>query len=135
MKFKLLPEQELVVGGFKPGNPLESVVVGYFDGGRLLCAGKVRQGLNARNRRELHRFLEPLMADVCAFANLPNSKKSHWGEGITPAQMKDHRWVMPRVVVQVRFVEWTRSGNLRHGEFKGVRTDKRPEEVVREAAV
>ncbi|HVU34118.1 MAG TPA: non-homologous end-joining DNA ligase, partial [Opitutaceae bacterium] len=132
VKFKLSPEQEFVVGGFKPGNPLESLVVGYYEGNKLICAGKVRQGLNPRNRRELHNLLEPLLSDICPFANLPNSKKSHWGEGITAAQMKEHVWVMPRVVVQASFAEWTRGGNLRHGEFKGLRTDKAPREVVRD---
>jgi bifunctional non-homologous end joining protein LigD len=134
VKFKLSPEQEFVVGGFKPGNPLESLVVGYYDGEKLLCAGKVRQGLNPRNRRELYELLEPLMSDVCPFSNLPNSKKSHWGEGITAAQMHEHHWVMPKIVVQVSFVEWTRAGNLRHGEFKGLRGDKSAREVQREIA-
>lgn len=132
VKYKLNPEQEFVIGGYKRGSPLESLVVGYYDGDRLMCAGKVRQGLNPRNRRELHGLLAPLSSDVCPFANLPNSKKSHWGEGITAAQMDEHQWVMPTVVAQVSFVEWTRGGSLRHGEFKGLRQDKRPEEVVRE---
>jgi bifunctional non-homologous end joining protein LigD len=135
VKFKMSPEQEFVVGGFKPGNPLESLVVGYYEGDALVCAGKVRQGLNPKNRRELYALLKPLMADVCPFVNLPNSKKNHWGEGITAAQMKDHRWVVPRIVVQVSFVEWTRGGNLRHGEFKGTRTDKTAREVVRDVPI
>lgn len=132
VKFKRALEQEFVIGGFQRANPLESLVVGYYDGDQRLCAGKVRQGLNPRNRRELYNLLEPLMSDVCPFANLPNSKKSHWGEGITAAQMKEHQWVMPKTVAQVSFVEWTRGGSLRHGEFLGLRTDKSASEVVRE---
>ncbi|HUR59987.1 MAG TPA: non-homologous end-joining DNA ligase, partial [Opitutaceae bacterium] len=132
VKYKLSPEQEFVVGGYKRGSPLESLVVGYFEAGKLLCAGKVRQGLNPRNRRELHAAFQPLIADVCPFANLPNSKKSHWGEGITAEQMKEIQWIMPRVVAQVSFTEWTSGGNLRHGTFKGIRTDKAASHVVRE---
>lgn len=41
------------------------------------------------------------------------------------------RWVRPRVVVEVSFVEWTRDGN--HPEFVGVRADKKPRDVKREA--
>jgi bifunctional non-homologous end joining protein LigD len=135
MKYKLNPEQEFVIGGYKRGNPLESLVVGYYDGDQFLCAGKVRQGLNPRNRRELFALLNPLSSDVCPFSNLPNSKKSHWGEGITADQMKEHQWVVPEIVAQISFVEWTRGGSLRHGEFKGLRTDKAPSDVVREQPV
>ena len=74
-----------------------------------------------------------LLTDVCPFANLPNSKKSHWGEGITAEQMKEIQWVMPKVVVQVKFHEWTSGGNLRHGAFQGIRKDKAPADVVRES--
>jgi bifunctional non-homologous end joining protein LigD len=134
VKFKLSPEQEFVIGGFKRGAPLESLVVGYYESGKLMCAGKVRQGLNPRNRRELHAGLMQIASDVCPFANLPNSKKSHWGEGITAEQMKEIQWVMPRVVAQISFTEWTSGGNLRHATFKGIRADKRPKDVVRELA-
>jgi bifunctional non-homologous end joining protein LigD len=133
LKYKLSPAQEFVVGGYKRGTPLESLVVGYYGEGKLLCAGKVRQGLNPRNRKELHALFKPMLVDVCPFDNLPNSKKSRWGEGITAEQMKEIQWVRPQVVVQVRFAEWTSGGNLRHGEFQGIRHDKVPADVVRDS--
>ena len=64
--------------------------------------------------------------------NLPNSGTSHWGEGITAEDMAKLRWVKPRVVVEVSFVEWTRDGLLRHAQFMGLREDKAPREVRRE---
>lgn len=134
VKLKLSPEQEFVIGGYKRGSPLESLVVGYYEGARLLCAGKVRQGLNPRNRRELAERLRPFKTNGCPFANLPNSKKSHWGEGITADQMKEIQWVRPELIAQVSFTEWTSGGNLRHGTFKGLRDDKAPSDVVREIA-
>ena len=112
---------------------MESLVVGYYADGELQCAGKVRQGLNPRNRRELHAALMQIASDDCPFANLPNSKKSHWGEGITAEQMKEIQWVIPGVVAQVSFTEWTSGGNLRHATFKGIRPDKKPQDVVRES--
>jgi bifunctional non-homologous end joining protein LigD len=42
------------------------------------------------------------------------------------------RWLKPRIVAEVAFVEWTRNGLLRHPEFIAVRTDKPPREVTRE---
>ena len=36
--------QELVIGGYVPGNPIDSIIVGYYQDGTLLYAGKVRNG-------------------------------------------------------------------------------------------
>jgi bifunctional non-homologous end joining protein LigD len=66
------------------------------------------------------------------FANLPSSKTGHWGERITAEDMAVLRWLKPRIVAEVAFVEWTRDGLLRHPEFVGVRTDKRARAVKRE---
>jgi ATP-dependent DNA ligase len=41
-------------------------------------------------------------------------------------------WVRPTSVAQVAFSEWTRDGKLRHPRYLGLRTDKSPDEVVRE---
>lgn len=132
VKFKLSPRQEFVIGGYKRGQPLESLVVGYYEAGKLLSAGHVRQGLNPKSRRELHRALQLLAADVCPFANLPSAGKGRWGEGFTSEKMKEIQWVMPKLVAQVSFAEWTRDGNLRHGTFLGLRTDKNATQVGRE---
>jgi bifunctional non-homologous end joining protein LigD len=64
---------------------------------------------------------------------LPISKSSRWGEGLTAEDIAKCVWVKPKVVVQVSFVEWTASGNLRHAKFAGLRDDKRPAQVRREA--
>lgn len=68
----------------------------------------------------------------CPFVNLPSSKAGHWGEGVTAEDMTKLRWVRPKVVIDVSFVEWTGDGVLRHSEFVGIRDDKRPSEVHRE---
>jgi bifunctional non-homologous end joining protein LigD len=47
--------------------------------------------------------------------------------------MTSLRWVTPRLVIEVSFVEWTRDGLLRHSEFVGIREDKKPHEVRRES--
>ena len=45
------------------------------------------------------------------------------------------RWVKPKLVCQVAFVEWTDAGHLRHCTFIGMRDDKEPAEVVRETSL
>jgi bifunctional non-homologous end joining protein LigD len=135
LKVRFSKRQEFVVGGYKPAaGGFDSLLVGYFERGRLLHAAKVRAGLTPRLRADIYRRLRPLETSGCPFANLPNSKgkTSHWGEGITEADMLALRWVRPELVVDVSFVEWTRDGNLRHAAFVGVREDKRAATVRRE---
>jgi bifunctional non-homologous end joining protein LigD len=131
IKVRFSKRQEFVVGGYKPGAAgFDSVLVGYFDGGRLLYAGKVRAGFAARTRRELHGRITEAPIEACPFVNLPNSTgKSHWGEGITAEEMQQLRWVKPRIVIEVAFTEWTAGGNLRHAAFVGFKDDKPPTAV------
>jgi bifunctional non-homologous end joining protein LigD len=46
--------------------------------------------------------------------------------------MRDATWVVPRLVAEVAFTEWTADGKLRHPSFLGLRPDKAPGECVRE---
>jgi bifunctional non-homologous end joining protein LigD len=46
--------------------------------------------------------------------------------------MAEMQWVTPKLVAQIRFVEWTEDGHLRHSAFLGLRTDKQVTEVRRE---
>jgi bifunctional non-homologous end joining protein LigD len=48
--------------------------------------------------------------------------------------MREMRWVKPRLAAQIRFVEWTADGHLRHAVFLGLRTDKDPTNVRRESS-
>jgi bifunctional non-homologous end joining protein LigD len=112
---------------------LDSLLVGYYEGRALKCAGKVRAGFTPHTRAEVFAALAPLAAASCPFANLPSTKTSHWGEGVTAEEMTKLRWVKPSLVVEVTFTEWTRDGNLRHAAFVGVRRDKPARSVRREA--
>ncbi len=41
-------------------------------------------------------------------------------------------WVKPTIIVEVEFTEWTKDGILRHPSFKGIRSDKKPADIIRE---
>ena len=134
VKVKFNQRQEFIVGGFKPkGADLESILVGYFEGRKLLYASKVRAGLTPHTRAEILRRIGSDLRQTCPFANLPNDRSGHWGEGINAEDMTSLRWVKPKLVIEVSFVEWTRDGLLRHSEFVGIREDKKPYEVRRES--
>jgi ATP-dependent DNA ligase len=136
VKVKFSPRQEFVVGGFKPNDAdFDSLLVGYYDAGKLRFAGKVRAGFTPHLRRTVFERIGPLRTRRCPFTNLPSGKTSHWGEGITGDEMGTLQWVKPTQVVEVSFIEWTRDGNLRHAAFVGVRTDKSARDVRRELIV
>ena len=133
VKLKLDKQQEFVIGGYRPGpHGIDALLVGVFEGRELRFAGKVRAGFTPRLRRDVFDVLEPLQIARCPFVDLPNAKPSRWGGGVTAEQMGEMRWVEPRVVAQIRFVEWTADSHLRHAAFLGLRTDKAPRRVRRE---
>ena len=133
VKVKFNRRQEFVIAGFKPMvGGFESLLVGYYEAGKLMFAGKVRAGLTPHVRAELFPRLKAIAQTTCSFANLPSGRTGHWGEGITAEDMTVLRWVKPALVAEVSFVEWTRDGLLRHPEFVAVRSDKSPAGVSRE---
>lgn len=133
LKLKLDKQQEFVVGGYRPGpHGVDALLVGFFAGRQLHFAGKVRAGFTPHVRRDVFAALAPLHAPQCPFVDLPNSRTSHWGGGVTAEQMREMRWLKPRLVAQIRFVEWTADAHLRHAAFLGLRKDKPAAEVRRE---
>jgi bifunctional non-homologous end joining protein LigD len=135
LKMKLECQQEFVIGGYRPGsNGIDALLVGYHDDSGLRFAGKVRAGFVPHLRREVFKALKPYHADHCPFVDLPSPKSSRWGGGVTADEMRDLQWVRPELVAQVRFVEWTAEGRLRHAAFLGLRSDKSAREVHRETS-
>ena len=57
LKLKVRPEQELVIGGWTPGEgnarDLGALAVGYYDDGKLRFAGKVGSGFTGAMRKDL----------------------------------------------------------------------------------
>ena len=124
-----------MIGGYKPdAASFQSILVGYYEAKRLLFAGKVRQGFNSYVRAKLLEAMRPYLTSKCPFANLPASRTSHFGEGITVEEMKELCWLRPKLVAQISFTEWTDYGLLRHATFEGLRDDKEARTVVRELA-
>jgi len=133
-KLKLELSQEFVIGGYRPGfNAVDALLVGYFEGKELHFAGKVKAGFVPHSRRELFRMLQPLHVAECPFINLPNSKSDRWGGGVTAEEMHEMQWAKPQLVCQIKFVEWTAEGRLRHAVYLGLRADKIAQEVRRDS--
>ena len=92
----------------------------------------MKNGFVRRIRDELFPALKALQTAQFPFKNLPEKRASRWRESLTEEKMKQCRWVTPKLVCQVAFVEWTDAGHLRHCTFVAMRDDKKPTEVIRE---
>jgi bifunctional non-homologous end joining protein LigD len=134
-KLKTAQAQELVIGGYIPGpHVFDSLLVGYYEKGKLMFLAKVRNGFVPTLRREVARHFRGLESDVCPFANLPEPKSARRGKALTKEFMSECRWLKPELVAQVAFADWTKANNLRQSSFVGLRDDKDPREVTHETA-
>jgi bifunctional non-homologous end joining protein LigD len=126
-------EQEFVIGGYKPGtHGFDSLLVGVYEEKRLMFVARVKNGFVPRLREEIFANFKKLETEKCPFVNLPEKKGMRRGEALTAEKMKEYRWLKPKLVCQVSFVEWTDAGNLRHANFVGMRDDRDAREVERE---
>ena len=137
LKVKNSNDQEFVIGGFTPPRNSRphfgAILVGYYAGGKLLYAGKVGTGFDGKLLRTLHAEFLRLRTARCPFANLPLPHRSRFGTGMTSAVMRTVTWIRPKLVAQIKFAEWTQESLLRQPVFLGLRTDKPPGDVRREA--
>ena len=125
LKMKCEASQELVVGGFTDPQGgrvgLGALLVGYYQGEDFVFAGKVGTGFDTKLLLDLRKRLDALEIATSPFTV---------AKGLP--RLRAH-WVAPDIVVQVAFIEWTVHGKLRHSRLLGVRADKDPRQVVREA--
>ncbi len=137
LKCRLARDQEFVIGGFTPPQGTRShfgaILVGYYQDGKLRYAGKVGTGFDRKKLAELHRRFQAVRQKDCPFSDLPSSRRSRFGIGMTAAAMRQVTWLKPKLVAQIKFAEWTSDGLLRQPVFLGLREDKKAREVVREA--
>ncbi len=122
LKFRCDQQQEFVICGYTPpkGSRVSfgALLLGYYDGPDLRYAGLVGTGFDTATLRDLHARMRSLEQDRPEVTGTGLPRTAHW--------------CAPRLVAQVGFTEWTADGKLRHPRFLGLRTDKRPRDVVRE---
>ena len=122
LKVKSTHSAEFVVGGYTKGKgsraPLGSLLVGYWQGGKLRYASHVGSGFDVRNLEAVQARLAPLKRASCPFAEKP--------ELHSPTV-----WVEPETVAEVKYQEWTKDGFLRAPVFLRLRDDIDPKSVGR----
>ena len=127
IKIKNVRHQELVICGWIPGtgrraHMIGSLVLGGYDGAQLRYAGNVGTGFTGAMLAGLMRLLAPLERETSPFA-IP----------APPRYTRGARWVDPRLVGEVAFTERISDGSMRHPSWRGLRADKNPRQVRRDA--
>ena len=123
LKIKTSKRQEVVIAGFtapKKTRPFFGALVlavRQRDGWRYI--GHVGTGFSHAALEELYDKLIKLKTAKSPFARKVKD------EAVTT-------WVKPFLVAEVKFTEWTSSGEMRHPVYLGLREDKRAGDVVRE---
>ena len=131
-KMRINKGQEFVIGGYTVGpKTFDALVFGYYEGGKLLYAGRSRNGFTPILREQLYRRFRELEIPGCPFVNLPEQRTGRWGLGLTAKKMRDCRWLRPELVGQFEFVDWTPDDHLRHSRFVALREDAAPRNVRR----
>jgi bifunctional non-homologous end joining protein LigD len=135
IKYRVNRGQEFVIGGYFPGpHGLDSLIVGYYDGEKLMYVARTRNGFVPASRRQVFSKLKHLVTPACPFVNLPETRRSRFGEELNSEKMTKAVWLRPEAVAQIEFLEWTEADRLRHSKFVGLREDKNPRSVVKEHA-
>jgi len=129
LKIKVIFGQEFVIGGWVPEKGVRhdrvgSLLLGYYDcpaksqAPRLRYAGSVGTGYNAALHAQLTRALKQRPSDQSPFFDR--------------VPKKDAVFVKPDLVAEIEYRRWPEDGLVQQASFKGLRTDKRAQEVVKE---
>ena len=124
IKLKCLLRQEFVLIGFVPsavpGRHFKSILVGeHDDDGTLVYAGNVGTGFTPDQLTALNRQFK----NMAISTPLPS---------VPLALRKAAKWLAPELVVEVSFGARSKNQHLRHAVFRGVRSDKAADDVMRE---
>lgn len=127
IKIKCYKRQEFVIGGYtvserKKGG-IAALLLGYYEGKKLIYAGRAGTGIGERAAEELKRKFYGAETGKCPFSNEPDGTES-----------ENVRYVEPKLVAEIQYAERTKENLLRQASFKGLRFDKKPKEVVLEQA-
>jgi bifunctional non-homologous end joining protein LigD len=115
LKVKHGQRQEFVIGGYTAGKGgraghLGALELGVYDGPELVYAGRVGTGFKNAELAMLSERLGSLARDDSPFAGRQPDRGANF--------------VDPQLVCEVKFMEWTKDGSLRHPSYLGLREDK-----------
>lgn len=134
LKIKANKRQEVVIGGYTLNDDssklFSSLLVGIYEGEKLIYTGKVGTGFNQKLQKEMMELFKPLIVSKTPFSEEPDiNKPSRFRPNPPHATVT---WLKPDLVCEVSFTELTGDGIMRHPSFDGMRDDKNAKKVVLE---
>ncbi len=112
LKMKCELSQDFIVGGFTDPQGkrvgLGALLVGYHKDGDFVFAGKIGTGFDTQMLLDLRAQLDRLEIEKAPFT-----------KAVGLPRVRAH-WVLPEIVVNVGFIEWTVHGKLRHPRLLAV---------------
>lgn len=125
LKVKCAHRQEFVIGGYTAPkgsrNHFGSLLLGYYENGKLIYAGHVGTGFNNKVLQSLFKELQKR-----------EQTKSPFASPVEDKLRREVTWVKPDLVGEIQFAGWTEDKILRHPSFEGLREDKKGKDVVLE---
>ncbi len=134
LKIKANQRQEVIIGGFTnnegSAKTFSSLLLGVNENGKLRYVGKVGTGFNEKTQKEMMESFKPLITDKSPFSVEPDVNQPSRFRPNPPKATAT--WLKPELVCEVSYAEVTSDGVFRHPSFQGMRSDKKPKEVVME---
>ena len=125
-KMRMLQRRDFVIGGYTPaGRNFGAILVGEREGRALKYVAKVHGGFPPALRIAMFKRFYELETKACPFKNLPEARRGQWGEGLTAAEMQKCRWLKPRLVATIDYLERKAANHLRHPMFLGLTVNGR----------
>ena len=121
VKSKCIDRDEFVVGGYTPsraGRGIGSLLVGHYDGKRLVYDGRTGTGFDAKEALALDKKLRSRQIDEAPFDKMERAYKAR------------AKWVKPELVAEVGYRGRSSDGLLRQASYQGLREDKPAREIA-----
>ena len=122
LKVKCTRRQEFVIVGWTQSDKrrgFRSLLLALKQGRKLVFAGKVGTGFDAKTMADLLDRMAPLEVDQPPL-------------DVPASATRGAHWIKPSLVAEIAFAEFTGDGILRHPSFIALREDKPARDVVRE---
>ncbi|WP_179008092.1 DNA ligase D [Winogradskyella forsetii] len=116
LKFKKIESVETIICGYteskNSARKFASLILGMIENEALVYVGTCGSGFSAKQIKRLHQKFEPYQTEKPVFEIVKHLKgrKAHW--------------LIPKLICEVKFAEWTTSGVMRHPVFLRMRDDK-----------
>ncbi len=119
LKYKFQQTDSFVIGGWMEGGrsfSFGSLIIGQYRGKKLIHCGRVGTGFDEAKLKMLMSKFSVITTDRSPFEDEPSIRE------------RIH-WLKPRLVIEVKFKEWTKAGILRSPVFIGLREDIKPQDA------